>query len=115
MLEPYFDRIAMIVVEFPVFSDGRGFSIAQRLRGLGFKKPLRAKGHVIADQYSYARSCGFDDVEISFERAARQPEADWRQAAILSRPYRSKWANAPVAGAIPASTDSIAPFEFSHF
>lgn len=70
-------EIEMIRVDFPSFADGRGFTIARQLRLMGFKGRLRAKGHVIADQYAMARRAGFDEVEISDELAARQPEDQW--------------------------------------
>ncbi|WP_099826370.1 DUF934 domain-containing protein [Oceaniglobus indicus] len=72
-----FDGITAIVVEFTGFSDGRGFTIARRLRQRGYTGRLRARGHVIADQYTMARRCGFDEVEIDAALAARQPEAQW--------------------------------------
>lgn len=79
-LAPWLDRLALISVLFPKSADGRGYSIATRLRRLGFKGELRATGHLIADQYALARSCGFDTVEISEELARRQPEAHWTEA-----------------------------------
>lgn len=79
-LAPWLDRLALISVLFPKSADGRGYSIATRLRRLGFKGELRATGHLIADQYALARSCGFDTVEISEELAKRQPEAHWIEA-----------------------------------
>jgi uncharacterized protein (DUF934 family) len=114
-LTPYFDRIAVIVIAFPVFSDGRGFSLATRLRGLGYRRKLRANGHLIADQYAYARACGFDEVEIDDGLAARQPEHHWLEAAALSRPYREKWHG--VEAARPAATPPHAtdPYPFYHF
>jgi uncharacterized protein (DUF934 family) len=54
-----------------------GFSIAAELRRMGYKGRLRAKGHVISDQYAMARRVGFDEVEIDDTLAARQPEAEW--------------------------------------
>jgi len=80
-LAPALDRIALIAVEFPSFSDGRGFSLGRRLRALGYKGVLRAKGPLISDQYAFARACGFDEVEIGDALAARQPEAHWLKAA----------------------------------
>lgn len=77
------DRIAMIVVEFPAFSDGRGFTIARRLRARGFTGRLRARGHLLADQYAMARRVGFDEVEIGDDLAARQPEDQWK--------FRANW------------------------
>ena len=68
---------ATIRIAFPSFADGRGFTLARRLRQMGFAGPLRAKGHVLADQYAMARRSGFDDVEIDRALAARQPEDQW--------------------------------------
>lgn len=77
---PYFNILGLIVVPFPGFADGRGFSLARRLRALGYRGRLRAAGHVITDQYPFARFCGFDEVLISDEQAARQPEPLWLAA-----------------------------------
>ena len=77
VLQDHLPNIPMIRVDFPSFADGRGFSIARRLRDMGFKGRLRAKGHVIADQYAMARRSGFDEVEIDEDLAARQPEEQW--------------------------------------
>ena len=68
---------ATIRIDFPSFADGRGFTLARRLRQMGFAGHLRAKGHVLADQYAMARRSGFDDVEIDRALAARQPEDQW--------------------------------------
>lgn len=67
----------VIRVDFPSAADGRGFTIARQLRLKGFAGRLRARGHVIADQYAMARRSGFDEVEIFDELAARQPEDQW--------------------------------------
>ncbi len=71
------DSIPLIRVDFPSFADGRGFTIARQLRLMGYTGRLRARGHVIADQYAMARRAGFDEVEISSDLAARQPEDQW--------------------------------------
>lgn len=68
---------SVIAVEFPSFADGRWFTLAAQLRRLGFKGRLRAQGHVICEQYAMARRSGFDEVAISDELAARQPENLW--------------------------------------
>lgn len=67
-----------IRIAFPSFADGRGFTLARRLRLLGYTGPLRAQGHVLADQYAMARRAGFDAVEIDDDLAARQPKEQWR-------------------------------------
>ncbi|MEQ9693570.1 DUF934 domain-containing protein [Shimia sp. SDUM112013] len=76
-LIPRLAGVEMVRVDFPSFADGRGFTIARQLRLAGYKGRLRAKGHVISDQYAMARRCGFDEVEIDDDLAARQPEKDW--------------------------------------
>ncbi len=82
-LKDQLDGIEMIRVDFPSFADGRGFTIARHLRLIGYTGRLRAKGHVISDQYAMARRVGFDEVEISDELAERQPEAEWK--------FRANW------------------------
>jgi uncharacterized protein (DUF934 family) len=77
---PYLAVVPLVAVVFPNFADGRGFSLAKRLRAAGFTGRLRAKGHVIADQYAMARACGFDEVEIDACLAERQPESHWLAA-----------------------------------
>ncbi len=72
--------VHLIAIPFPAFNDGRGFSLARRLRRLGFNGTLRAQGHLLPDQSAYAAACGFDEIEISDDLAARQPEAQWQTA-----------------------------------
>ncbi|WP_345813154.1 DUF934 domain-containing protein [Paraburkholderia sp. PREW-6R] len=56
-----FDRIALIGVDFPVFRDGRGYSIGRLLRErYGYKGELRAIGDVLRDQITFMFRCGFD-------------------------------------------------------
>lgn len=80
-LAPDLDAIPALRIPFASFADGRGFTLARRLRLMGYAGHLRAAGHVLADQYAMARRAGFDAVEISAELAARQPEDQWRARA----------------------------------
>ncbi|MFD1912332.1 DUF934 domain-containing protein [Halodurantibacterium flavum] len=75
--------VELIRVAFPGFANGRGFTIARWLRTMGYRGRLRAAGHLLADQYAMARRVGFDEVEISDELAARQPEDQWQ--------FRADW------------------------
>ena len=77
LLRGVLDTIDLIRVDFPSFSDGRGFTIARRLRLLGYQGRLRASGPLLADQYAMARRAGFDEVEIPDDMAARQTEDQW--------------------------------------
>ena len=82
-LVPHLADLKLIRVAFPAFNDGRAFTVARRLRTLGYKGHLRALGPVIADQYPMARRVGFDDVEIPDDLAARQPQGQWT--------FRANW------------------------
>lgn len=90
-LERLMQGAALIRIQFNQFSDGRGFTLARQLRRLGYRGRLRARGHVLADQYAMARRSGFDEVEIDEALAARQPaehwqfRADWRAHDYQSR------------------------------
>ena len=52
---------ALVAVNFPQFTDGRGYSIARLLRErYGWQGELRAIGDVFRDQLFYLARCGFD-------------------------------------------------------
>ncbi len=58
-------RLALIVLEFPKFRDGRGYSWARLLRQrLGFKGEIRATGEVLRDQWLFMCRCGIDAFEV---------------------------------------------------
>ncbi|PQO88267.1 oxidoreductase [Massilia phosphatilytica] len=55
------DKFAVVAVDFPKFSDGRGYSIAYNLRKrLGYQGELRAIGDVLRDQLFQMYRCGFN-------------------------------------------------------
>ncbi len=60
VLIPFLDRLALIEVNFPAYTDGRGYSAARILREAGYTGELRAVGDVLIDQLSHMRRCGFD-------------------------------------------------------
>lgn len=70
----------LIAIAFPAFTDGRGFSLAAALRRAGYTGRLRASGELIPEQFPFALDCGFDEVEISADRLARQPVGQWLAA-----------------------------------
>lgn len=82
-LAGHLDRLTLIRVAFPAFNDGRAFTIARRLREMGYKGQLLALGPVIADQYAMLRRVGFDGAEIPDDLAARQPAEQWQ--------FRADW------------------------
>ena len=62
---PDVTKLALIAIEFPRFTDGRGYSIARQLRDrYRFTGELRAVGWVLRDQLFYMERCGFDAFEL---------------------------------------------------
>ncbi len=82
-LAGHLDRLTLVRVAFPAFNDGRAFTIARRLREMGYTGQLLALGPVIADQYAMLRRVGFDGAEIPDDLAARQPADQWQ--------FRADW------------------------
>ncbi|WP_426111169.1 DUF934 domain-containing protein [Massilia sp. PWRC2] len=61
VLKGQLERFAVIGVDFPKFTDGRGYSTAFNLRKrLGYVGQLRAIGDVLRDQLFSMRRVGFD-------------------------------------------------------
>lgn len=60
-LKGQLDKFAVVAVDFPKFTDGRGYSIAFNLRKrLGYTGELRAIGDVLRDQLFSMHRVGFD-------------------------------------------------------
>ena len=90
----YLGRFDLIAVKFPVFTDGRSFTVARQLREYyGYRGELRAVGDVARDQLWFMARCGIDSFALregaDFDAAleafdelslAYQPAAD---AAVL--------------------------------
>ena len=75
-LAPYLSQIAIIVLAFPAFTDGRAYSLARGLRLDGYRGELRAEGNLLPDQLQYMRQVGFD----SFDVNDRFPLQSWQSA-----------------------------------
>ncbi len=78
-LLPVLDRLALVEVAFPSWTDGRGYSSARILREAGYTGELRATGDLVIDMLHHLRRCGFDafapekplnpkDAEVAFAR-----------------------------------------------
>ena len=84
-------RLSVVVIVFPKFRDGRGFSWARMLRTrLNFAGEVRASGDFLYDQIAYLVRTGFDAFETNFAledvnralsemSAVYQPSADGRK------------------------------------
>lgn len=65
MLDGWLEKLSLIAVSFPAFSDGRAFSQATLLRDRsGFTGEIRAVGDVLIDQVAYMIRCGIDSVAV---------------------------------------------------
>lgn len=59
------DKLPLVAIDFPVFTDGRGFSYGRTLREHhGYKGEIRAVGQFLRDQLYYLSRCGFDAFAI---------------------------------------------------
>lgn len=88
--EPRFASATLIAIEFPVFHDGRGLSLAVLLRTrMGFQGELRATGDVHPELIHYLNRCGFDSYVVPPERATAvddnrlAPYSDYYQASTV--------------------------------
>lgn len=64
-----FDKVALIAVDFPVFRDGRGYSIGRLLRErYGYQGEIRAIGDVLRDQVLLMFRCGFDAYAVRSDK-----------------------------------------------
>lgn len=69
--------LPMVAIDFPKFSDGRGYSSARLLREkFGYKGELRAVGDVLIDQIPFMIRCGVDSFEITHAPTRRALEED---------------------------------------
>ncbi|MFP6655326.1 MAG: DUF934 domain-containing protein [Myxococcota bacterium] len=67
------DKIALIALDFPVFSDGRAYSSARLLRErYGYQGQLRAVGDVLCEQIDFMLRSGFDAFEMASEKAVEE-------------------------------------------
>jgi uncharacterized protein (DUF934 family) len=72
-------RFALVVIAFPKFTDGRGYSLARQLRThYGYVGELRASGEILFDQLQLLARCGFDSFDITNASTLRLLEAGRR-------------------------------------
>ena len=102
-LAGFLDRLALVALDFPVFSDGRAFSSARLLRERhGYKGEVRAIGDVLCEQLPFMLRSGFDSFDMKSPKALAefravvgevrvvyQPTGDGRLTAIDRRLGRS--------------------------
>lgn len=65
VLAPWLDRLELVELSFPKYTDGRAFSQAQLLRRrYGYKGEVRATGQILRDQLRLMIRSGFDAVQF---------------------------------------------------
>jgi len=91
-LVPWLPQLLLVAVDFPKFTDGRGYSVAYLLRSrLGFRGELRAIGDVLPDQLFFMRRVGFDAFAVRTDKDIRQA---LRSLQPFSDAYQGSWDNA---------------------
>ena len=81
--------LPLIAIDFPQFTDGRGYSIARLLREQHqFTGELRAIGDVLRDQLYYLWQCGFNAFAV---RADRSLEDALKGLSDFSDNYQATW------------------------
>lgn len=75
-LLPHLGHLTLIAIHFPVFTDGRGYSLARLLRQRhGYRGELRAVGDVLRDQLYFLHACGFDAFSLRADQSPAEAVA----------------------------------------
>jgi uncharacterized protein (DUF934 family) len=78
---------AIVVLQFPKWTDGRAYSQAVLLRGrLHYAGEIRARGEVLSDMLPLLRRCGFDAVQM---RADQKLETAQRALGYFDNHYQT--------------------------
>lgn len=82
-------HFAVVAVDFPKFTDGRGYSIAYNLRTrLAYRGELRAIGDVLRDQLFYMQRVGFDAFAV---RADKNIHDALKGLTDFTEKYQTSW------------------------
>jgi uncharacterized protein (DUF934 family) len=80
-------KLALIALDFPVFSDGRAYSSARLLRErYGYRGELRAIGDVLAEQLGFMLRSGFDTFEMASPNALEEFATIPREVRVVYQP-----------------------------
>lgn len=113
-LAAHLGGLSLVAVDFPKFSDGRGFSSARILREeFGYKGDIRAIGFYILDQIPLLRRCGVSSFEIAKpEVLAALEKGEWPEVTRYLQPVGSveeapagtrPWARVSLRAAVEAA------------
>jgi len=73
-LAPFLDKVALVAVSFPAYSDGRAFSHASLLRRQGYQGEIRAVGDVLIDPLPLMLRCGVTSFAVTNATAIKRLE-----------------------------------------
>ncbi|MFT3671992.1 DUF934 domain-containing protein [Aestuariivirga sp.] len=97
-LNPYLPQLALVVLPFPAFNDGRSYSIARQLRLDGYQSELRAAGNILPDQLQFMLQVGFDTFDVSdrfpldvWQKASRQMSLAYQRGLFRKTGEREVW------------------------
>lgn len=91
-IAPWLTQLPLVAVDFPKFTDGRGYSVAYLLRSrFGYRGELRAIGDVLPDQLFLMRRVGFDAFAVRSDKDVRQALHSLQP---FSDAYQGSWDNA---------------------
>ncbi|MBC7573061.1 MAG: DUF934 domain-containing protein [Herminiimonas sp.] len=89
VLKDVLGKFKVIAVDFPKFTDGRGYSIAFNLRSrLGYTGELRAIGDVLRDNLFYMQRVGFDAFATREDRSIHDA---LKGLTDFSESYQTSW------------------------
>lgn len=79
--------LPLVVVDFPEFKEGRGYTQARLLRDrLGFKGELRAIGQIRPDLMNHLARCGFDAFELAAGEKVDVALAELKRFSVAYQP-----------------------------
>jgi uncharacterized protein (DUF934 family) len=86
----------LIVVDLPVFRDGRAFSTARLLRErYHYKGEIRASGHILPDQVLFLARCGVNSFDVKGDRRLDPYLEAFREYSVSYQPLRAGLGIAP--------------------
>lgn len=81
------EKVAFVAINFPAFTDGRGYSYARLLRErYGYEGEIRAIGDVLQDQLQHMTRCGFTSFAL---KEGKNIEAAVAGLKTINEPYQA--------------------------
>ena len=97
-LQPYLSQLALIILPFPAFNDGRAYSLARQLRLDGYRGEIRGSGNILPDQLQFMQQVGIDSYEVTerfplevWQRASRQMSLAYQRGLFRHANEREVW------------------------